>query len=168
MVSETAVSIPETVTNIVATVEDKVISNTDMDKSNIEPCNHEEADTRLLLHVLDGAKSGIKKISIITVDTDVVVIALRHFSSFDIEELWIEFGVGKFRRFFPIHKYAEMMGNNLCRSLTFWHALTGCDTVSSFNGKGKKTAWKTLRSFQDGLDTFSRYIYLTNIINYVR
>ena len=115
LVSETAVSIPETVANIVATVEDKVISNTDMDKSSIEPCNHEEADTRLLLHVLDGAKSGIKKISIVTVDTDVVVIALRHFLSFDIDELWVEFGVGKFRRFFPIHKYADMMGNNLCR-----------------------------------------------------
>ena len=96
------------------------------------------------------------------------MIALRHFSSFDIDELWVEFGVGKFRRFFPIHKYADMMGNNLCRSLTFWHALTGCDTVSSFNGKGKKTAWKTLRSFQNGLDTFSRYIHLINIINHFK
>ena len=115
LVSETAVSILKTVANIFATVEEKVISNTHMDKSNIEPCNHEEADTRLLLHVLDGAKSGIKKISIVTVDTDVVVIALRHFTSLDIDELWVEFGVGKFRRFFPIHKYADMMGNNLCR-----------------------------------------------------
>ena len=159
MVSETAVSIPERVTTVVATVEDKVISNAGVDKSNIEPCNHEEADTRLLLHVLDGARSGIKKISILTVDTDVVVIALRHFFSLNIEELWIEFGVGKSRRFIPVHRYAAMMGNNWCKSLTFWHALTGCDTVSSFNGKGKKTAWKILRSFQDGLDTFSRYNY---------
>ena len=119
MVSETAVSIPEGLTTVITTVEDKVISNADVDKSNIEPCNHEAADTRLLLHVPDGARSGIKKISIVTVDTDVVVIALQHFFSLNIEELWIQFGVGKSRRFIPVNKYAKMMGNDLCRSLTF-------------------------------------------------
>ena len=150
MIGEAVNQIPETLATIVATIVSKIVFNSSLKKLNIEPCNHEEADTRLLLHVLDGANSGIKKVSIITVDTDVVVIALRHFFTLNLEELWIEFGVDKYRRYIPIHTCAETFGRKLCSSLTLWHALTGCDTVSSFNGKEKKTAWKVLRLFDEG------------------
>ena len=30
----------------------------------------------------------------------------------------------------------------LAHGLPFFHALTGCDTVSAFHGKGKRTAWE--------------------------
>ena len=92
----------------------------------------------------------------ITVDTDVVVIVLQHFFTLNLEELWIEFGVDKYRRYIPIHTCAETFGRKLRSSLMLWHALTGCDTVSSFNGKGKKTTWKVLRLFDEGLATFAR------------
>ena len=32
---------------------------------------------------------------------------------------------------------------------TTFHALTGCDTVSSFAGHGKKTAWSTCKSLPE-------------------
>ena len=156
MIAEAVIQILETLATIVATIRSKIVSNSSLEKLNIEPCNHEQADTRLLLHVLDGANSGIKKVSIITVDTDVVVIALRHFFTLNLEELWIEFGVDKYRRYIPIHTCAETFGRKLRSSLMLWHALTGCDTVSSFNGKGKKTTWKVLRLFDEGLATFAR------------
>ena len=38
-------------------------------------CNHEEADTRMYVHALDGAQHGMSKILLKTVDTDVVVLA---------------------------------------------------------------------------------------------
>ena len=87
MIAEAVIQIPETLVTIVATIGGKIVSNSSLEKLNIEPCNHEQADTRLLLHVLDGANSGIKKVSIITVDTDVVVIALRHFFTLNLQEL---------------------------------------------------------------------------------
>ena len=88
------------------------MSNFSLEKLNIEPCIHEETDTRLLLHVLNGANSGIKKISIIIVDTDVVVIALRHFFTLSLEEFWIEFGVDKYRRCIRfIHVQKHLVGN---------------------------------------------------------
>ncbi len=80
---------------------------------NIECCrssNHEEADTRILLHVLDGARTGMRKICIVTVDTDVAVIALRHFWTLNLDELWVKFGVGKYRRYFSIHELWEKNG----------------------------------------------------------
>ena len=144
MIAEAVIQILETLATIVATIGSKIVSNSSLEKLNIEPCNHEEADTRLLLHVLDGANSGIKKVSIIAVDTDVVVIALQHFFTLNLEELCIEFGVDKYRRYILIHTCPETFGRKLCSSSTLWHAFTGCDTVSSFNRKVKKTAWKVL------------------------
>ena len=127
---------------VIATCEDQALINRPQDVTFLSLCNHEEADTRVLPHVFDGALKGIKKIKIITVDTDVVVIALYHFFSLDINELWIEFGVGKNRKFQPIHQHAKDLGEELCRGLPFWYCLTGCDTVSMFAGRGKKTAWQ--------------------------
>lgn len=63
--------------------------------NEISPCTHEEADTRLLLHTANAVKHGSQKISIRTVDTDIVVLAIAHFASIKPQELWIDFGTGK-------------------------------------------------------------------------
>ena len=62
--------------------------------NEIKPCNHEEADTRMFLHVAHAAKHGHQKVSIRTVDTDVVVLAVAQIQHLQISELWIEFGIG--------------------------------------------------------------------------
>ena len=58
---------------------------------------------RLLLDVFNACKKGFEKVSIITVDTDVVVIALYHYLDLRIDELWVKFGVGEHKRWLPIH-----------------------------------------------------------------
>ena len=50
------------------------------------------------------------------------------------------------RRFIPVHDIVVALGPPLCESLPSIHALTGCDTVSSFFGIGKKTAFSTART----------------------
>ena len=74
MIDEAVIQIPETLATIVATSGSKILSNSSLGKLNIEPCNQGEADTVLLLHVLDGANSDIKKVSLINVDADAVVL----------------------------------------------------------------------------------------------
>ena len=49
-------------------------SSTEADLGYLALCSHEEADTRLLLHAADAVQKGCKKVTIRTVDTDVVVI----------------------------------------------------------------------------------------------
>ena len=39
------------------------------------------------------------------------------------------------------------MGQNECTALPVFHAISGCDTTSSFAGKGKKTAWENWKGF---------------------
>ena len=48
----------------------------------LQPYSHEEAGCRLLLHAYDASRKRFRKLSIITVDTEVVVIAWYHFFHF--------------------------------------------------------------------------------------
>ena len=117
-------------------------------------CSHEEADTRLLLHVFDAAGAGFSKVMIRTVDTDVVVIAIACFSRLAVEELWVWFGTGSHVRYVPVHELAVSLKPDHCLALPFFHAFTGCDTVSAFAGHGKKTAWETWLAFPDVTSVF--------------
>lgn len=48
----------------------------------------------------------------------------------------------------------DSLGPNLCKALPGLHALTGCDTVSAFAGKGKLKAFKILEQSNDFLQYF--------------
>ena len=73
-----------------------------------------------------------------TVDTDVVVRAQELQAEY---KLWLVFGTGQNFRYLAAHEMAAGLGRKKARALPLFHALTGCDTVSSFTGRGKKTAW---------------------------
>ena len=59
-----------------------------------DPCSHKEVDTHLLLHVSNAVQKGCKKVTICTVDTDVVVLAVAMFRKIEPEEMWIALGSG--------------------------------------------------------------------------
>ena len=103
----------------------------------IDPCYHEEADTRLYLHVVDAFRSGSRQVLIRSVDTD-VVIAVAAFMEIKAEEILIAFGTGTNFRYIPIHEIVTSVNLRMCARLPFFHAFTDYDTVSSFAGRGKK------------------------------
>ena len=78
------------------------------DITNLAPCGHEEADTRLLLHVADAANQGFTKVVVRTVDTDVVVISVAAFHQIQLSELWVAFGTGKHFRYLPVHDISSV------------------------------------------------------------
>lgn len=98
------------------------------------PRSQEEPDTRLLLHSQHAAARGCAKIIISSTDTDVIVITVSCYRHIKVDQLWIAFGKGKEFRWAPVHEIA-------C-ALLFCHAYTGCDTVSTFHTKGKKSQGK--------------------------
>lgn len=139
---------------IVSTVEEDVISSQPIAKEGLTPCNHEEADTRMFVHVQHAVSKGYNKIMIRTVDTDVVVLAVTYVAKLNVQELWIAFGVGKNLKYLPAHSMARNLTTEQCESLPFFHAITGCDTVSYISGIGKKTAWNTWKLVQEVTPTF--------------
>ena len=130
----------ETEKQIVSTHRTDVFCTQPRDVAGLAPCTHEEADTRMLLHVEDAVKQGYTKVSVRTVDTEVVVLAVTAAQRLNIDELWVAFATGRSFRFLAAHEIAKTLGPNKCRALLFFHAFTGCDTVSCFGGRGKKTA----------------------------
>ncbi len=62
---------------------------------------------------------------------------------------------GKIFRFFAAHEIAAVLGPEKCIALPMFHAFTGCDTVSFFGGKGKKTAWDTWKTYNEVTPAFS-------------
>ena len=109
---------------------------------DLSPCNHEEADTRLLLYTADVGKCGFKKVMLRTLDTD-VVLAITTFHDHGLSELWVAFGVRKHFQSVPVHLIPSSMGRQKSRALLAFHSFAGCEQTSSFANIGKKTAWET-------------------------
>ena len=109
-----------------------------------------------MVHVADAAKQ-YDTVIIHTVDSDVVVLAVFVFAQLmpSLTVLWVAFGTSKNYRLIPAHKvYAA----NCCLkslALPMFHAFMGCDSVSSFPGRGKKSAWEICSVFPKVTDTFS-------------
>ena len=87
---------------IIATNQENVLCSKQEMLDGFQPCNHEEADYRLLLRVYDASPKRFRKLSIITVDTEVVLIALYQFFSRHFNELLVEFGTGQHRKLFTL------------------------------------------------------------------
>ncbi len=90
------------------------------------PCNHEETDSRMSLHIKDTLEKGARKILVRTVDTDVVVILAGIFFSFvsaypDVH-LWVGFGSGKYFRYY-IMIYMNFWVMKKSQALFFFHVV---------------------------------------------
>lgn len=144
-----AIPLPESKCLLATSGQSVLFSGSHHDFESLQSCSHEEADTRLVLHAANAAKAGYKKIAIRTVDTDVLVIAISIWQEMECDELWLAFDAGKHFRYIAVHELANCLGPEKSKALPAFHSLTGCDTTSSFCGKGKKTAWLTWSNFPD-------------------
>ena len=106
-------------------------------------CNHEEADTRLVLHAAAASKGGFQRIVVSSPDTDVLIL-LVHFAMDIGGELWLRLPKGG--RLYPAHSIARALGIPLCKVLPPFHATTGCDTTSCLVQQGKLKPWSLLKA----------------------
>lgn len=107
----------------------------------------------------------MRKVAIRTVDTDVVVLAVASFNNINPDELWIALGTGSSFRYIAVHQLAAAMNPRQCATLPIFHALTGCDTVSSFAGRRKKTAWEIWKVFPEVTDAFEELLRMPSDVS---
>ena len=109
-------------------------------------CDHEEADTRIVIHVTHSLQNGAKVVQVCTVDTDVIVIITGIFyklsSLHPSTDIWIAFGMGKNFRFVHVNETCDSLGRRKSKALPYFHAFLGCDTTSAFLSKGKNQLGK--------------------------
>lgn len=77
--------------------------------------------------------------TICTVDTDVVVMAVSSFSKINPDELWVALGIGSRFMNIAIHELVATMNPRQCSTLPIFYTVMGYNTVSAFAGRGKKT-----------------------------
>ena len=95
-------------------------------------------------------KDGNTKVSIRTVDTNVVVFVVKSAQRLNYAEEWIAYETGRCFHFIAAHEIARVLGSDRCMALPMFHAFAGCDTVSIFGGK---TMMKLHQHFQCSLAT---------------
>ena len=67
-----------------------VLSNKPTDMTALFPCQQEEADTRMMLHLYHAAGQGHSKAFLRTVDSDVIVLAINIFHQLRLSGLLID------------------------------------------------------------------------------
>ena len=142
----------------VATIDDTILAykhSSNMNLEDLTPCNHEEADTRIFLHAGNASNNGHASVTIRSSDTDVLVIGIHHFKALNLQQLWIATGTGKDFRYLPVHEIVVSLGLSRAAGLAFFHAFTGCDTVSNFYDIGKRTAWNTVNAWPEIWEIFT-------------
>ena len=117
--------------------------------------SQEEADSRIILHCCHQAatESSANGIIVRSPDTDVFLLLLYH--SHNVGQILLfDTGSGNKRRLINITRLSEIHGQEKCEALLGLHALSGCDSTSSFVKKGKITALKTFEKQPKHLETF--------------
>ena len=101
--------------------------------------NHQEADTRLVLH----ASTSIKPIIITATDTDVLVLLTHAYRQCNYARQWLmktNPGI-----FVDIKTVCNFFGNDICQILPGFHSITGCHTIFYTFGVGKISPFKKMR-----------------------
>ena len=118
----------ETDKQIISTYHEEILCTQPTDVLGLAPCTQEDADSRIMIHLKDIVMEGNSKVSIRTVDTDVVVLAIKAVECLGITELWV-----------ATNEIGNALGPQQCMALPMFHAFTGCDTMSYFWRKEKNS-----------------------------
>ena len=122
---------------LAVTFDDSVLSNAVLHEPLISSCTYEEADQHIIRHAINLAHKGYHHIQIHSADTDVIILSIAHSEiifSKGINVLNVNCGSGKF---YNVKSISVQLGADVCKVVPFFHAFTGCDTVSSFYNHGK-------------------------------
>ena len=139
--------------HLITTKADLVLGKKATDMTALSPCQQDEADTRMMLHLHHAAVQGHQKAYMRTVISDVVVLAINLFHELGLSELWVGYGTGKTYKEIPVHHISQMLGPQQCQVLPLFHVITGCDLVSAMFGIGKKTAWNAWTAYPEVTNT---------------
>ena len=115
---------------------------------------HEEADTRILLRT-KHASHDYSAIVIVAEDTNVFILYLAFQSQID-SAMYIKCGSASRVPCIDVRKVAGAIGQSVCASLLGLYAYRGCDSVSSFSGRGKLAALKLLEDNVNFQETFKQ------------
>ena len=115
--------------------------------------SQEEADTRILLHSAHAAMSGFEAVVIVSDDTDVFLLSIAFQNEITASLYW-KGGTQARVKYIEIQKITRIFGESVCKAIIGVHSFTGCDSVSTFAGRGKLNALKLMIGDAELQETF--------------
>ena len=101
--------------------------------SQMSICNHEEADTRIAVHILHALEQGMKIIKVRTVDTDVITILVGAYFNLTMTQPQLDtLACLCYGQMFPLYSINAVCSSLEAAKSRVFYAMTGCDTVSAF------------------------------------
>lgn len=109
--------------------------------------NHEEGDTRLVLHAIHMSNvMNMSNIVLTARDVDVLIILLAHLEEIASTcKVWMMAGTAKKPKYIPVWEVFQKLPKGSEKCILQFHALTGTDTTSFIYGHSKKTAWEVFK-----------------------
>ena len=98
----------------------------------------------MLLHAQYAQSQGAANITIVSDDTDVLVLALAAGEKLNCQ-LYVMRGTVQNRRIIDVNHLQRSIGPGVCSALMGIHAFTGCDFTSAFSGQGKVKPFKLMQ-----------------------
>ena len=122
----------------IVTAGDATFSVRDHSICMLYTCNHEEADTRLVLHALLADSDVV----VVAKDTDVLILLIWAYEQSSVGKKWyMKYDHNKYA---DISEICKFLGPKICCTLPAVHAITGCDTTSYLYKVGKVKVLKKL------------------------
>ena len=135
------------------TLGNTILSNdtTQLADAEINKCDAEEADQKLVRLMIQCVRANYKLITIRTVDTDVLLLTMsnRHHAGNFGCYVQVMFVTGNTTKMYDINAIAMQLVEDVCKGIPFFHAFSGCDSVSSFFNVGKCKIWDRWDEFED-------------------
>ena len=105
--------------HLVVTCNDSILTNNEniIAEDKISNCDIEEADQRIIRHLINCAKNGFKKLFVSTGDTDVLILLMSVLPNFlgNIQcELICQFGIGDNLRYYKVNDLCSSLANDVC------------------------------------------------------
>ena len=106
----------------------------------------EDADVDIVKAAV--SMTSFKTTTLICEDMDLLVMLLHYTPNNNAKKIYFRSDKGKSTVVYDTKVIKQVLGDEICHSLLFLHAFTGCDTISSIFGLGKKSAlYKVQRGF---------------------
>ena len=106
--------------------------------NKLKQYSQEEADTGIVLHVIDiSRRDPFTDIVVSCSDTDVLLILLYYF-----DEISTSIVFRAIRHDADLRFIFEQLGPQICKAILGFHAITGCDQTGKFFGISKLSCWK--------------------------
>ena len=131
-------------------------------------CTHKTVDLKCHMNQPAGSE-GLHNVSTYEIDKSVLQHALDLqdtvlFAKLAAGDIWQQIAL-KIYVAIPVYEFVRGLDSSMCKALLVFHGFTGCDTVSAFERRRKKTAWNVWKVFPDVTKAFEDLVLMEESIN---